>query len=398
MVDRTEVVFNDSRENFRVTENRRVSWLVKDSNLKGQGKVRNISTTGMLMETDFAFEPQDDIVFSFDADLGPRNFIPQSGRLVWHKQKNSQNNKFLWGIQFLEPAEFVLVKLRQRIQKGVKKFSKLQTVQNVGNFCLFTVIIGLTGYVVWMCYGIYGDLITTNQRLASAVEQQSALTQSYAHRYYASELKILSLQDELVYTKAQYQESESMVVSVNKELESTKAILKQTETMLAEAQRLNAELHGEVTSATQLGNVNSAEAQRSRTEFENTIALLEEQNVKLSNEMKILQKDLNFYTGDIQSAEEGRKFIKTYKDRMKLVKFKLRHFKKEANAVKKAAQVEKDRIRLELGNNGYFIKNGNTVFVDSQKYHSEVLGGSSKLATENQPVTRKPVVDVTFVD
>jgi len=68
----------------------------------------DISASGMLMETDTAFDPKEECVLSFDTDLGEENYIPQVGRLVWQKKNRFSRNKYSCGIRFLDADEQVL--------------------------------------------------------------------------------------------------------------------------------------------------------------------------------------------------------------------------------------------------------------------------------------------------
>ena len=68
-------MIENSRQNLRVRENKRVLWHIKNSEMIGYGRVRNISASGMLLELTSPIRLAVESLFSFDASLRPDNFI-----------------------------------------------------------------------------------------------------------------------------------------------------------------------------------------------------------------------------------------------------------------------------------------------------------------------------------
>ena len=87
MVNKSDIIFNEARNNLRVKERRKIDWRVNDGDIQGRGQIRNISTSGMLLETNSNFIPTQGARFSFDTSLGHDNFIPQNGKLVMASKK-----------------------------------------------------------------------------------------------------------------------------------------------------------------------------------------------------------------------------------------------------------------------------------------------------------------------
>jgi len=388
MANRVESVL-DSRRNIRIKENRGVAWRVNGGEIQGKGKIKDISTSGMMIEMQSDTLPLEGSVVSFDANLGHNNFVPQSGRLIWTNQKGKNKNRYFCGIKFVEPGEFVLTKLRQRVQKGIIRIHNMRRVEVASNVMLITVIIGLTAYVVWQSGMIYQDISRSNEQLLSNFTQQAALTQSYSHRYHATALQLLSVGGELEATRQLYVESEGMLKTVTEELASTKAILVQTESMLVSARAGTADLQAAAQVAA-LVDVDPAQ----RNEIENTVALLQEKNVQLVREMATLQSQFTFLSGDIKNTDEGRMLVVLYRTKIKDVKGRIKHFREEARGVRVAAGQERDRIKLLLGNNGYFMKDGTTVKVDEEKYRAV----GQIVAPQAAPAAREVNIDVTFFD
>ncbi|MCA9407703.1 MAG: PilZ domain-containing protein [Candidatus Omnitrophica bacterium] len=393
MLNDNTIVFNDTRENLRVNERKSIQWHIKESALRGQGRIHNISTSGMLLETNSNFKPYDQCVFSFDTTLNHNNYIPQYGRLVWFKKKNFSGNRYLCGIKFVEPAEYVLTKLRQRVQRGLNSLTNLRRAHYVMSVLLFAGLVSLIGFILWQSGLIYQNLTVSLQKMLSVSGSQSSLTREFSYRYEQSQLQLINVTQELESTKKLYQESEAMLNSVNKELQSTKKILAQTEALLAQAQINTTNLSADLQS---LQNANTQDALAKRQELENTVALLQEQNVQLKNEMTQLQQKLSEYSIDIKNTQEGKLLIKKFKGNIKDIKEKIGYFKAQAREVRIAARLEKDRIRSLIGNNGFFIKNGKRVEVDEEKYNAAVLDPA---ATSVAPSSSGSVeIDVTFYE
>ena len=376
----------DSRSNMRVEENRRIAWQALGGRYKGQGKIRNISTAGMLLETAAEFKLFDRCTFSFDTDLGAENFIPQKGSVVWYKQIG-RGSRYLCGISFVEPAEYVLSKLQRRVQKRVRNASKEENMFLLMNTLFVTFTVSIVGYIVWQSAVLYQDLMKTNAKMSTVISDQTALTRTYSELYLQSEIKLAGAHLELSETQKLYQESQGILTDVSQELQTTQAILKETETMLLAAQSQLASTEGDKAALSQelvqLSN------------FQEMAAELETKNKQLNNEMSVIEKRLKFYQGDAANLKEAQELMKLYREKMTLVKSRIKMFKQEALEMRANALNEKDRIQLILGNNGYFVKNGSVVKVDEAKYESATLDDVGQPAT--QP-NAKVKVDVNFVD
>ncbi len=438
MVNKSSAIYNEARNNLRIKENRHIQWRVNDGDIKGKGVIRNISTTGMLLETNSNFIPTDGCRFSFDTSLGHDNFIPQNGKLVWHKRKPFSKNKYLCGVRFVEPGEYVLTKLRGRVQKGIKSIAIRRRLKRVINTCMIVIMLAMTVFISYEASMIYRDITATNERLLQVTQQQAILTQSYVSRLEATQMELASVSEELAATRTLYAESQDMLGEVRVDLELTKAVLADTEAYLEttkadlrrsqtesatlrsdmadlEVRLANAEatakaaaaLAQEKTESAQRALAMAQEASQSaaakaipviplndqekkdltqriaeieqerageKTEMQGAIALLEEKNKQLTAELQALQtKWISMTSENIRTKEEAQQLLATYQAEVAKVKDKLQHFRLEARQIREDALVERDRIRIEVGNNGYFVRNGKTVNVDLEKYRTAGL-------------------------
>jgi len=342
MLDRAHALLKDDRRDLRIREDEYLAWQIKYKQREGKARIHNISASGMLMETDAAFDPSEECILSFDSYLGEDNYIPQVGRLVWHKKKRFSRKKYLCGIKFLEADEQVLGRMHRRVRAGVTRFLKRRQITTNIGLLLCAICIALLGFVLWFSGTIYRDVTVANQRMLEVSEQQTVLTQNYVQRYQAREVKLAETTEALNNTRERLRignqiikEEAAALTLFSKELEATKALLGQTETMLTQANERNAELNN--------------------------------QNLALSNEIPALQ------TAQVQAQIVEEEKSVTVDD---------------------AAQT--DDQKLSPGNGGYFVKEGQPIEVDEAQ-HQRLETDKLQDSVASQ-VEREVEIDVTFFE
>ncbi|OGX32012.1 MAG: hypothetical protein A2787_03135 [Omnitrophica WOR_2 bacterium RIFCSPHIGHO2_01_FULL_48_9] len=295
---------SELRRALRAKENLPVRWSTDDGE-KGEGKVLNISASGLLLDTNRDFSPIEQAAFSLESiayDNG--QFLPKAGRLVWSKSQGARNNR-LCGIEFVQPEEKVISHLRERVQAGITKTANARRTRSLVGSILFVIMAGLTIFAAYQYNENYRNIENTNQVLTSAYEQQASLS-----KHYADELGI------------------------------TKTLLADAERDLEAARQENAQLQ-------ELIGAKDGEIAQNKVMID-----------QLTAEVKTIKERLRILEGDVVSMQEGRSTIAIYKEKVHKVKVKIHEFKQQAQAVKVAAQKERDRIAMALGNNGYFTKGG----------------------------------------
>ncbi len=407
MTNRLDKALHDARGNLRVKENKPVSWKSKEGKGIGHGRVRNISLTGMLLETDTVIDSNEHGIFSFNFSSAQNGYIPETGRIVWKRKKKFSRNKHLCGIEFLEPNESSLNGLRDKVQDGIKRFTTQRKWKMFLNVLFITGIMGLTAYSLWMGVEVYQNMNASTQRMIHVAGDQAALTRNYGILQKETEQNLDNVTEELILTTEQltsvqqelnktqqlYKEGKGMLQGVSKDLETAKAALAQTEQMLTQARADNKTFKGDRQALKELYGKRMVEM---KVEMNNTIALLQEKNIKLTSEMTTLQGQLAYYGGDVKNMDEGKSLLKLYRSRMKLVKSKIKYFKQEVREVRKTALKERDSIQSLLGNNGYFMKNGETVKVNEKQYQLATLEAEDSVNTKKVQPERKVKIDVTF--
>ena len=364
------MLFNDSRFDYRVNERKKVSWLIDGNGMSGKGFVRNISSTGMLLEIDSEKAPADKCFFTVDNPKEENSFIPKIGKLIWSKKKGYSRRKYLCGIEFFEPTQTVLLNLKNMIKEKIIKIEKANTVINFVGLILALVIIGLTVYTISVGVETYNNMSMANIKMFAVSSKQVTLTQNYARLYHESELRLLEANQEL-------NASSIMLKDISRELQMTKAILVKTESMLVDAKNEMAiKMQSEISNLTALKETELAAV---RAELEAQIKALENKSTGLRTEIASLDSKLKYYEGNINNIGEGKVLLQLYHDKMNLVKSKIKDFRIEAKKVRTQALREMDRVRVLLGNNGYFVKNGEAVKVDIESYNSAVMNAGSQV-------------------
>jgi uncharacterized membrane-anchored protein YhcB (DUF1043 family) len=384
MDNRSAGLFNDSRVNLRVKDSSEILWKVSKDKKEAKGKVRNISTSGMLLETKTDYVPDNDSILYLESLTQNGQYIPSESRLIWKRKKRFGSNRYQYGMEFVRPPEHVLSNLRQKVQKGIARFTKRRRIETIFNVFLVCIVIALMAYSIWVNTTVTDNLYSSNQNMRSSLGKQTFLTNFFTDRYTETEVELQNTEahlakvtteldtttEELNQMTQMYNEGQEMLQNVNAELTDTKQLLAQTQTLLAESQAT----------------------------FENDIANLTARNEALMSQMQTMQDRLDYFEGNVSNLREGTELLALYQLKMKLVKSKIKVFKREARALRQAAQVERDRIQMMIGNNGYLVKAGKTVNTDMEKFHAAALDAGTADTLQTQSPQQDVRVNVTIVE
>lgn len=362
ILNRAHILLKDDRRDLRIKENANIPWQIKYKQREGIAKLRNISLSGMLVETDTSFNPKDECVFSFDSDPEAGIYIPRLGRLVWHKKKRFSSKTYLSGIKFMEADAKVLKRMQSRVQMGVDQFVKMRRVTTISGYCLCAVIVALIGALVWYSNGIYRDVTSANQTMLGVSSQQTVLSGTYNNLYRANEAKLVEATERLNIASQLIEEDKIAIALFSQELEATKALLSQTETMLIQANDRNVEINNELQALRAGGGVITSQQ-----------ALIADEN--------------------IMSIASAQSLMSTYRMRIKSVKNEIKRLKGENRAARAATIAQIDDQKLQVGNNGYIIKDGQIIRVDVGRYNELRISRPGTWQAE-----RNVSIDVTFFE
>ncbi len=391
MGNRINPNFMDARAHLRVDEDKSLLWYGEDVSEKRRARVRNISISGMLLEGDLGDIVNEGRELFFESPE-PDFVVPKKGVVVWRKRLGASGNRWRCGIKFTDCSDEILLRLGERIQKKIIKLIKRRQITGILSIFFIVMAVVLVGYIVLLSYTVYKNMDKANREMAAVMTRQSGIIRRYASLYKLSQQKLAdsiselsSIKLELAKAKHSYEEERNLLFNMAKELETTKSILKETEQMLAKVKEEKKILAANTTSS-------SGSIDKKQKLLQNTITELKSKNEALGKELSELKKKLDYYEGKINNISEAKTLVAFYRDKIRQVKIKIKQFTKDTLAVKIAAAKERDRIRMMLGNNGYFFKDGKLVVVDEKRYMSASL-------PKREHVKRRDVaVDVMFVE
>jgi hypothetical protein len=196
-----------------------------------------------------------------------------------------------------------------------KNEKKIQT--GVIRVLLLTVLLALGGWVYQQNVANNETLTASIQITENLLDRQIAITRGYAQ-------KLALLQE-----------------NFNK-----------TETLLKTVQDENRKLNDQLAL---LSNVQDLQA---------TVDRLKTENGEILAEVRDLRQQVALESRNITDIAKGQELIHKFKDRIRSVKVRIKELQNDAYIQKVAAQREKDRMGLMLGNNGFLTRNGEQTAAD----------------------------------
>lgn len=142
---------------------------------------------------------------------------------------------------------------------------------------------------------------------------------------------------------------------VSDELIMTKNLLAQTQGSLSDAEAENAKLTQELQGLDQL---RAAEGVASVDQLQGKIKSLKDKDTRISLQLEDLKGQLRAYQAEFSNPAEGRSLIKLFRNKIRMVKNRIRYLDQEAFEARVVAQKEKDRLAALNGNNGFVVRNG----------------------------------------
>ena len=96
----------ENRRHLRIREITDIRWVVLGEDVTGEGKVLNISASGLLLQTDAQFDPRRLGILYIDAHgEQPLGFGPKKGNIVWLKALPARQG-YQCGVEFLKKSPF----------------------------------------------------------------------------------------------------------------------------------------------------------------------------------------------------------------------------------------------------------------------------------------------------
>lgn len=88
---------------MRIREITDIRWTVLGKDDQGRGKILNISSSGLLLQTDENFNPRNQGTLFIDAPgAQPLEFGPRKGKVVWMRRLSEGRQGFQCGVEFIK--------------------------------------------------------------------------------------------------------------------------------------------------------------------------------------------------------------------------------------------------------------------------------------------------------
>lgn len=309
----------EARRSPRIKEQFPVSWQIKDDNIKGSGRILNISDNGLLLEANAYLSKTENCVLAFEQVLG--GFLPSMGRLIWSKKHHLKPNVYLAGIEFVEPAQEILGRLRDRIREKVLTMNSAEKTKNIVGVVGTVILAVLLSFILIQYFMIQGNYEASTRILLASSTRQASMTKTISD---------------------QLQEARAVLAQAQAQLEQIKIEKTSLESQL---QTANASIEGLAAS----------------------IEGLTQKNTRLLAEAAALEERLKPFEGQVTSLEDARIWKRQVKNRLHNIKRGIHDVKKELQQIRIVRQKEMDQLLLAQGNQGYFIRNAQPVIKNFHK-------------------------------
>ena len=254
-------------------------------------------------------------------------------------------------------AETLLNQQEQKPDQVLDAQKQGAALKRVIGLILCAVMIAITAYVFNLQSQNYNTLVNTNELFAASSTHQAANYRSYVKQYKDTKQQLEETIIKLDAVKKQLDE-------VTAELATTKGLLGDTQGMLQQAQAENARLKQEIQD---LEGIKSSEGIRTLPDLEAKIRNLREKNMQVTAELGSMRAEMRAFEAEFSNLDEGKSLVTLLRDKIRLVKSRMRYLKQEAYFAKVAAQKEKDRIATLNGNSGFIVRDGQIIKTNNAK-------------------------------
>lgn len=125
----------DFRRHVRIREEIPVRWQMEGTNRSGDGIIRDISVSGVLVEINTFFTPVKDAIYVLKA-VNPNDelMIPEKGRLVWSRSMKTEMGKFFCGLEFVRPSDSIVAQITKRVEEWFVNMAEAANVNILDNY------------------------------------------------------------------------------------------------------------------------------------------------------------------------------------------------------------------------------------------------------------------------
>jgi hypothetical protein len=124
----------ENRRHFRLREILDVAWKVDNEETSGEGIVLNISTSGMLLQTDRVFKLSDHSILSIESATQDLPLVAKKGKVMWFRRIHTPQERYQCGVRFLEDK--MDKDFQQWFAMKVNRLTETANVNILGNFAV----------------------------------------------------------------------------------------------------------------------------------------------------------------------------------------------------------------------------------------------------------------------
>ena len=123
----------ENRRHMRIREITDIRWIILGEDVSGEGKVLNVSASGLLMLTDGKFHPSRQGVLYIDAhDQQPLGFGPKKGNIIWTRPLPGGQG-YQCGLEFLKNLPLDR-HLQEWIDRKVEALAQTENANILNNY------------------------------------------------------------------------------------------------------------------------------------------------------------------------------------------------------------------------------------------------------------------------
>ena len=123
----------ENRRHFRLRKYLDVNWKVNGQEDVGEGTVLNISTSGLLFQTDKVFQASDNCELSLELIPGEgRPVTIKKGKLMWFRRIRTPQERYQCGVQFLDKNAFDK-DFQQWLDEEITRLSEASNINILSN-------------------------------------------------------------------------------------------------------------------------------------------------------------------------------------------------------------------------------------------------------------------------
>lgn len=125
----------EGRRHLRIRQFIDATWSMPGEDIAGQGKIINLSASGLLLQIDSSFKPLDHCVLSIIPEIIEEQppFLNRKGKVVWFRKIQTPHYSYQCGLEFLKDHGYDR-ELNNWIERKTDQLTKATNVSILNNY------------------------------------------------------------------------------------------------------------------------------------------------------------------------------------------------------------------------------------------------------------------------